>query len=86
MDFGFNLCFWFFYFSLCLWHFGSSLSSSILVPTCDFWILVPSIENEKFVHVSCAFSSVVMWNLFLALVMSLPLLIVDSSPLKVVVS
>jgi hypothetical protein len=57
-----------------------------LVPTCDFWILVPSIENEKFVHVSCAFSSVVMWNLFLALVMSLPLLIVDSSPLKVVVS
>ncbi len=56
-----------------------------LVPSHDSWILVPSTKNENFVSIPCAFSRVVVLNLISVLVVSFPLLIIDSSPLEAIV-
>jgi len=55
-----------------------TIESSFSVPNCGSWIFVMSIENEICLLVLCAFSKVVMWN-------PISILIVDSSPLEVVV-
>jgi hypothetical protein len=56
-----------------------------LVSNHDFFISVLSIENDIFVLVICAFSKVAILNPILILVISLPFLTIDSSPLEAVV-
>ncbi len=61
------------------------IESLISVLSYDSWILVPSHKNEKKLPIPCAFSKVTMLNPISVLVISLPLLTIDSSPLEVVV-
>ncbi len=68
------------------WILVPIIEFSTLVPSHDFWILVPPTENEIFLHVPCAFPKVVVWNLFLMLVVSLPLSTIDYSFLETFVS
>jgi hypothetical protein len=62
-----------------------AIESMFSIPSRNSWILVPSIENEIFVPIACAFSRVVLLNHILVLVVSLLLLITNFSPLEVVV-
>ncbi len=56
-----------------------------MIPSHDFWILVPSTENDNFVLVPSTFSRLAMLNPISVLVV-IPLSTIDSSPLEAVVS
>jgi len=62
-----------------------AIESMFSIPSRNSWILVPSIENEIFVPIACAFSRVILLNHILVLVVSFLLLIIDFSLLEVVV-
>ncbi len=63
-----------------------TIESMFSIPSHNSWILVPSIGNENFMPIACAFSRVVLLNNILVLIVSLLLLITNFSPLEVVMS